>query len=49
MPGHHDVHRKRYKSLRDSAVLLWLAHDKRPNDFKELVLLEGLGRERCNR
>ena len=42
MPGHHDVHAKDINLKRLGSVL-WLAHDKRPNDFKELVLLEGLG------
>jgi len=42
MPGHHDVKAKDINLKRLGSVL-WLAHDKRPNDFNELVLLEGLG------
>jgi hypothetical protein len=42
MPSHHDVRAKDVDLKRLGAVL-WLAHDKRPADFEELLLLEGLG------
>jgi hypothetical protein len=42
MPSHHDVRAKDVDLKRLGAVL-WLAHEKRPADFEELLLLEGLG------
>ncbi|MDB5024411.1 MAG: hypothetical protein JWP78_2166 [Mucilaginibacter sp.] len=42
MPSHHDVQAKDVDLKRLGAVL-WLAHEKRPADFEELLLLEGLG------
>ena len=42
MPNHHDVRAKDVDLKRLGAVL-WLAHEKRPKDFEELLLLEGLG------
>jgi uncharacterized protein len=42
MPSHHDVKAKDVDLKRLGAVL-WLAHEKRPADFEELLLLEGLG------
>jgi hypothetical protein len=42
MPGHHDVQTKDINLKRLGSVL-WLAHDKRPKDFEELISLEGLG------
>jgi len=42
MPSHHDVKAKDVDLKRLGAVL-WLAHEKRPGDFEELLLLEGLG------
>ncbi|HTE00296.1 MAG TPA: DUF763 domain-containing protein [Mucilaginibacter sp.] len=42
MPSHHDVQAKDVDLKRLGAVL-WLAHEKRPSDFEELLLLEGLG------
>ena len=42
MPSHHDVHAKDVDLKRLGAVL-WLAHEKRPADFEELLLLDGLG------
>ncbi|QQL51100.1 DUF763 domain-containing protein [Mucilaginibacter ginkgonis] len=42
MPGHHDVRAKDVDLKRLGAVL-WLAHEKRPADFEDLLLLEGLG------
>ncbi len=42
MPSHHDV-RAPDVNLRRLGALLWLAHDRQPADFEELVLLEGVG------
>lgn len=42
MPSHHDVRAKDVDLKRLGAVL-WLAHEKKPTDFQDLLLLEGLG------
>lgn len=42
MPSHHDVRAKDVDLKRLGAVL-WLAHEKKPTDFEELLMLEGLG------
>jgi uncharacterized protein len=42
MPHHHDV-RAEDVDLRRLGSVLWLAHDRQPADFEELLLLEGLG------
>lgn len=42
MPAHHQVHAKDVDLKRLGAVL-WLAHEKQPKDFEELLLLQGLG------
>ncbi len=42
MPAHHDV-RSKDVDLKRLGSILWLAHDKRPSDFEELLLLEGVG------
>jgi hypothetical protein len=42
MPSHHDVKAKNVDLKRLGSVL-WLAHEKRPEDFEELLLLKGLG------
>jgi uncharacterized protein len=42
MPAHHDV-RAADVNLRRLGAVLWLAHDRQPADFEELVLLEGVG------
>jgi uncharacterized protein len=42
MPSHHDV-RAENVDLKRLGAVLWLAHEKRPTDFEELLLLEGLG------
>jgi hypothetical protein len=42
LPAHHDV-RAEDVDLRRLGAILWLAHDRRPADFEELVLLEGVG------
>jgi len=42
MPAHHDVKAKDVDLKRLGAVL-WLAQEKQPKDFAELLLLKGLG------
>jgi len=42
MPNHHDV-RNSDVDLKRLGTVLWLAHDKQPKDFEELLLLEGVG------
>jgi hypothetical protein len=42
MPSHHDVQAKDVDLKRLGAVL-WLAHEKQPSDFQDLLLLQGLG------
>jgi hypothetical protein len=42
MPNHHDV-RSKDIDLKRLGAMLWLTHDKRPSDFSELLLLEGMG------
>jgi hypothetical protein len=42
LPSHHDV-RPQDVDLRRLGAVLWLAHDRQPADFEELVLLEGVG------
>jgi uncharacterized protein len=42
MPSHHDVRNKDVNIKRLGATL-WLAQEKQPKDFEELLLLEGLG------
>lgn len=42
LPGHHEVKAKDVDLKRLGSVL-WLAHEKRPSDFEELLLLEGVG------
>lgn len=42
MPAHHDV-RAKDVNLKRLGSVLWLAHEKRPADFEELLLLEGVG------
>jgi hypothetical protein len=42
MPAHHDVKAKDV-DLKRLGAILWLAHEKRPSDFEELLLLQGLG------
>ncbi|HEY8934124.1 MAG TPA: DUF763 domain-containing protein [Cyclobacteriaceae bacterium] len=42
MPNHHDV-RGKDVDLKRLGSMLWLAHEKQPRDFEELLLLEGLG------
>lgn len=42
MPRHHDVKSKDV-DLKRLGSILWLAQEKRPADFEELLLLEGMG------
>jgi uncharacterized protein len=42
LPGHHDV-RTEDVDLRRLGAVLWLAFDRQPSSFEELVLLEGVG------
>lgn len=42
MPSHHDV-RAENVDLKRLGSVLWLAHEKQPKDFEELLLLQGLG------
>ncbi|QKJ29944.1 DUF763 domain-containing protein [Mucilaginibacter mali] len=42
MPAHHDV-RSKDVDLKRLGAVLWLAQEKRPADFEDLLLLEGLG------
>lgn len=42
LPSHHDVQAKDVDLKRLGAVL-WLAHEKKPADFADLLLLDGLG------
>jgi uncharacterized protein len=42
MPAHHDV-RTEDVDLKRLGAMLWLAHEKQPVDFAELLLLQGLG------
>ncbi|RVU00817.1 DUF763 domain-containing protein [Mucilaginibacter limnophilus] len=42
MPSHHDV-RAENVDLKRLGTVLWLAQEKQPQDFEELLLLQGLG------
>jgi uncharacterized protein len=42
MPSHHDV-RSKDVDLRRLGTILWLAHEKKVQNFEELLLLEGVG------
>jgi hypothetical protein len=42
MPAHHNVQSKDV-DLKRLGTILWLAHDTKPKDFEELLLLEGVG------
>ena len=42
MPSHHDV-RAKDVNLKRLGAMLWLTYDKKPADFEELLLLEGMG------
>jgi len=42
LPSHHDV-RTEDVDLKRLGAVLWLAHERQPTDFEELLLLEGVG------
>jgi hypothetical protein len=42
MPSHHDV-RAEDVNLKRLGSVLWLAHENKPSDFEELLLLNGVG------
>lgn len=42
MPNHHDVRIEDVNTKRLGAML-WLAHENKPEDFEELLLLKGMG------
>lgn len=42
MPSHHDV-RSEDVDLKRLGTALWLAHEKQPADFEDLLLLQGVG------
>jgi len=42
MPAHHDVKAKNL-DLKRLGSILWLAQEKKPSDFEELLMLEGMG------
>ncbi|AXY74333.1 DUF763 domain-containing protein [Paraflavitalea soli] len=42
MPAHHEVHEGDVNLKRLGAVL-WLAHEQKPENFEELLLLQGVG------
>lgn len=42
MPAHHDV-RSKDVDLKRLGAMLWLTHEKKPADFEELLMLEGMG------
>ncbi|WP_423149648.1 DUF763 domain-containing protein [Rubrolithibacter danxiaensis] len=42
MPSHHDV-RSKDVDLKRLGAVLWLAQEKNPSNFEDLLLLEGLG------
>jgi hypothetical protein len=42
MPNHHDV-RMKDVNMKRLGAMLWLAHENRPEDFEELLMLRGMG------
>jgi hypothetical protein len=42
MPSHHEVHAEDV-NLKRLGTTLWLAHENRPENFEELLLLKGVG------
>ena len=42
MPAHHDV-RLEDVDIKRLGAILWVAHEKQPEDFEELLLLKGVG------
>jgi hypothetical protein len=42
LPAHHDV-RAKDVDLKRLGAMLWVTHEKKPADFEELLMLEGMG------
>jgi hypothetical protein len=42
LPAHHDV-RAKDVDLKRLGAMLWLTHERKPADFEELLMLEGMG------
>src|SRR6202007_1252052 len=42
LPSHHDV-RAENVDLKRLGAILWLAQEKQPKDFEDLLMLQGLG------
>jgi len=42
MPNHHDV-RMKDVNMKRLGAMLWLAHENKPEDFEELLMLKGMG------
>jgi hypothetical protein len=42
MPAHHDV-RMEDVNMKRLGAMLWLAHEKQPEDFEQLLMLKGMG------
>lgn len=42
MPNHHDV-RQKDVDIKRLGTVLWLAHDQQPQNFEDLILLQGVG------
>jgi uncharacterized protein len=42
MPNHHDV-RMKDVNMKRLGAMLWVAHENKPDDFEELLMLKGMG------
>ncbi|MCO6149340.1 DUF763 domain-containing protein [Flavobacterium sp. NRK1] len=42
MPNHHDV-RMKDVNMKRLGAMLWVAHENKPQDFEELLMLKGMG------
>jgi hypothetical protein len=42
MPNHHDV-RMKDVNMKRLGAMLWLAHENKPEDFEQLLMLKGMG------
>ena len=42
LPAHHEVHAENV-DLKRLGAILWLAHERQPADFEDLLLLQGVG------
>jgi hypothetical protein len=42
MPNHHDV-RMKDVNMKRLGAMLWVAHENKPEDFEELLMLKGMG------